>query len=165
MSEKNLWRSSLSHLMKHSLRTILAVLWVVVQFSSCAEHWDKNVPATKAPFRSSVDNVSLELVKIERGRLAVIRLSNRSPQTIHWTGEAQCPWYKLSKRHIMKWHEIDVGWFCGTGLGTRTLLPNQSFEFYVRLWPYGKGQFQAGLSCWTSKDKGYEIWSPPFEGQ
>jgi hypothetical protein len=82
---------------------------------------------------SSNPDITLSFVSFHPETGARFRMKNASGRTITWTGYGGSPLYRLRQRDLFGWHERDVGWFCGVGLGTRRLQPGQSTEFSVDL--------------------------------
>ena len=62
------------------------------------------------------------------------RVINNSSETIRYIGySASSPWYRVQNMVDDNWTDVEVGWFCGTGLRICSLPPHRSVVFSANL--------------------------------
>ena len=141
---------------------IAALLGSLTLLGACSSTREATAPRSSAPLSSSASTVSLTFINYQPQNGARIRLTNNSKLSIAWKGYPGTPWYRLRQRDLFGWHERDVGWFCGKGLETRHLFPNDSTEFSVELPTRDLRSIQVGLDYTTVPKQSYSVWSSPF---
>ncbi|MCX6852368.1 MAG: hypothetical protein NTY98_26055 [Verrucomicrobia bacterium] len=154
--------------MKHKPKFQLAVFAALFCLASCSTPWQKNALPHREPHKSDESDVTLTFQRLEgedNGH-AVILFANHSKHDVVWYGYGYGggPTYFLQKRGLRNWQALSQGGWCGTGAGDHCLAAGQSLEFNVRLFSYGKGQFQVGVNYHLpSRDQTLTTWSPPFK--
>lgn len=148
----------------------------IALISAFSMHWNEEDGASLKARRSTVENVSLEVVRIKKGHVASLRLNNHSQSTFLRSVDGTYPHYRLRKQNFMVWRELDTSHFCGTEFRSQKLPSGQSCEFDVDLShfesrPLGPGCFQIGIVCipfdesksaLASRDQFWTAWSPPI---
>ncbi len=98
------------------------------------------------------------------GYLVECRLANPSGAAIAYTAySVESPLYRIQFRRDGEWVEHNVGWFCGTGLGMRELLPGAEAVFSVHT-VEGDPPMRIGLDVDRAGLGGREtVWSDALE--
>lgn len=138
---------------------LLRLGWVAIALSACT--------STDKPgfsFRPEVGfekAVSVSVSVAGDGRTRA-ELGNQSRTDIEWSGTSSSPWYRIRYRSVLGWHEHDVGWFCGVGLGLHRVPRGKSFKFYFEMPESRSRHIQVGVHYRPVDSKNDHIaWSTP----